>query len=100
MKYSKFVLFAITLMLIAGGISSCGNSASDEIKKVIETANDQCPVIYETGVVTGFDVDEDNKMIVVNYEIDDEKELWSLCLAFSFSFSPFFRLIPWSTEAL
>ena len=73
MKYSKFVLFAITLMLIAGGISSCGNSASDEIKKVIETANDQCPVIYETGVVTGFDVDEDNKMIVVNYEIDDEK---------------------------
>lgn len=73
MKNSKFVLFAITLMLIVGGISSCSNSASSEIKKVLETANEQCPVIYETGAVTSFDVDEDNKMIVVNFEIDDEK---------------------------
>lgn len=71
MKISKYALMFMALLL-SGVVMSCNNSADSKIDKIIESANQQCPVIYDMGIVNSFDIDKDNKMIIVNMEVNDE----------------------------
>lgn len=72
MKILKYAYVFIALLL-SGVMMSCNNSADSNVEKLIKDANQQCPVIYDMGVVNSFDIDKDNKIIIINMEIDDEK---------------------------